>query len=250
MQRWFMVRAVPLRDQRGIIVHWFGTNMDIHEQRLAELNATRQAEKAQSESKYRSLANSSPQIVFAATANQGITFANTQWTGYSGQEQEQSLKLGFMEYVHPADRHKCCLPGIGTAYKNVGCSLDSYPSANTSDTEGIDEKACRKDRRRSKGKSVMMKSEKDGPTYSTELRLRDKHENYRWHLVRCVSVENNISDGQALWFGTCTDINDHKLLEQKLKEANEAAQKTMDSKTRFLANMSHEIRECNDLFAF
>ncbi|KAI5797599.1 hypothetical protein EDC01DRAFT_628988 [Geopyxis carbonaria] len=240
MQRWFMVRAVPLRDQRGIIVHWFGTNMDIHEQRLAELNATKQAEKAQSESKYRSLANSSPQIVFAATANQGITFANTQWAGYSGQEQEQSLKLGFMEYVHPADRHKCCLPGIGTAYKGIGGSSGSCSSVE-SESEGTDDKACRKDRRRSKAKSVM-KSEKDGPTYSTELRLRDKHGNYRWHLVRCVCVEQNISDGQAMWFGTCTDINDHKLLEQKLKEANEAAQKTMDSKTRFLANMSHEIR--------
>lgn len=34
---------------------------------------------------------------------------------------------------------------------------------------------------------------------------------------------------------TCTDINDHKELEQTLKE-------TMDAKSRFLSNMSHEIR--------
>src|SRR5207302_2964066 len=73
--RWFMIRAVPLRDSRGIIVHWFGTNMDIHDQRLAEVDAARQSEMAESESKYRSLANSSPQIVFAATSNDGITYA-------------------------------------------------------------------------------------------------------------------------------------------------------------------------------
>jgi nitrogen-specific signal transduction histidine kinase len=39
-----------------------------------------------------------------------------------------------------------------------------------------------------------------------------------------------------------TDINDHKLLEKKLKEAHDAAQKSTESKTRFLSNMSHEIR--------
>lgn len=39
-----------------------------------------------------------------------------------------------------------------------------------------------------------------------------------------------------------TDINDQKLLEKKLKEAHDAAQKSTESKTRFLSNMSHEIR--------
>lgn len=39
-----------------------------------------------------------------------------------------------------------------------------------------------------------------------------------------------------------TDINNHKLIEKKLKEAHDAAQKSTESKTRFLSNMSHEIR--------
>lgn len=51
-------------------------------------------------------------------------------------------------------------------------------------------------------------------------------------LCTCVSVTYPIS----------TDINDHKLLEQKLKEAHDAAQRSTESKTRFLSNMSHEIR--------
>jgi len=233
--RWFMVRAVPLRDQRGIIVHWFGTNMDIHDQRLAEVNAARQAEMAESEHKYRSLANSSPQIVFAATANDGITFANTQWLGYSGQTLEEALRLGFIEYVHPNDRHKCCLPGNGSPFSGFSDGDNaSFPEQGRRYSHewsgGVDE---------GKGKTEM---DDDKPTFSTELRLKDKHGNYRWHLVRCVSVDSNADNAEGLWFGTCTDINDHKLLEQKLKEANEAAQRTMDSKTRFLANMSHEIR--------
>jgi PAS domain S-box-containing protein len=245
--RWFMIRAVPLRDSRGIIVHWFGTNMDIHDQRIAEVDAARQAEMAESESKYRSLANSSPQIVFAATAVDGISYANTQWLGYSGQTLAQALRLGFMEHVHPNDRYKCALPGLAggggsvsprsvspggdiasPGFETSGFSPNSYGSSaydgGFKDPTGVD-------------------IEEEKPTFSTELRLRDKHGNYRWHLVRCVSVETNFGTGEGQWFGTCTDINDHKLLEQKLKEANEAAQKTMESKTRFLANMSHEIRE-------
>jgi hypothetical protein len=41
------------------------------------------------------------------------------------------------------------------------------------------------------------------------------------------------------FFLPSTDINDHKLLEHKLKEAHNAAQKSTESKTRFLSNMSH-----------
>lgn len=43
-------------------------------------------------------------------------------------------------------------------------------------------------------------------------------------------------------FISSTDINDHKLLEHKLKEAHNAAQKSTESKTRFLSNMSHGKR--------
>jgi signal transduction histidine kinase len=44
-------------------------------------------------------------------------------------------------------------------------------------------------------------------------------------------------------FISSTDINDHKLLEHKLKEAHNAAQKSTESKTRFLSNMSHGKRK-------
>lgn len=244
LYRWFMIRAVPLRDSRGIIVHWFGTNMDIHDQRIAEVDAARQAQMAESETKYRSLANSSPQIVFAATAVDGISYANTQWLRYSGQTLNQSLRLGFMEHVHPNDRYKCALPGLGGSPPISPRSTSPSPTAPGVGSFGFESSSTSFE---SSGFEAPEREtadiEEEKPTFSTELRLKDKHDNYRWHLVRCVSVETNFGTGDGQWFGTCTDINDHKLLEQKLKEANDAAQKTMESKTRFLANMSHEIRE-------
>ncbi|KAI6895523.1 hypothetical protein KC355_g20455 [Hortaea werneckii] len=101
--RWFYVRAAPLKDKRQKIVHWIGTMMDFHEQHLAELNAARQQETAASEAKYRALANSSPQIVFAVNKARGVTFCNSQWLHFSGQSEAQALGVGFMDHVHPDD---------------------------------------------------------------------------------------------------------------------------------------------------
>ncbi|KAH0537018.1 hypothetical protein FGG08_006153 [Glutinoglossum americanum] len=264
MYRWFYVRAAPLRDTRGLTVHWFGTNMDIHEQHLAEIDLARQKETAASEAKYRALANSSPQIVFAATEGEGITFVNTQWLTYSGQGFRDALSLGFIEHVHPDDLSKCKLPFLHELSAHpreqapMGTKRSQAPTPALSPTLSTTETEMSI----KKGKSILRRAGSDdsnnpipelskltntgiikvsrdsegNPTYSTEVRLRSKEGEYRWHLVRCIIVDSKtFGDGECLWFGTCTDINDHKLLEKKLKE-------TMDSKTRFLSNMSHEIR--------
>ena len=39
--RWFLGRAVPLRDEAGQVVRWFGTCTDIHDQKMAELSLQR-----------------------------------------------------------------------------------------------------------------------------------------------------------------------------------------------------------------
>ena len=46
--RWFLSRAVPIRDETGRIVRWFGTNTDVTEQRAAE-EALRDADRRKDE---------------------------------------------------------------------------------------------------------------------------------------------------------------------------------------------------------
>lgn len=196
--RWFMARAVPLRDSQGVTVHWFGTMMDVHDQKIAEGDASRQKETKASESKYRSLAEASPQIVFAASSRTGITYANTQWLKYSGKTLEETQGFAFFTQIHPEDRNKCFLPRNG-----------------------------------------QLKADEN---LISEIRLREHTGDYKWHLVKCICSERRPDHGEEMWLGTCTDINDHKLLEQRLQEAKELAFKNVESKTRFLSNMSHEIR--------
>ncbi|KAF1945675.1 autoinducer 2 sensor kinase/phosphatase-like protein luxQ [Clathrospora elynae] len=254
--RWFYVRVAPLKNKRQQIVHWIGTNMDFHEQHLAEQNSARQQETAASEAKYRALANSSPQIVFVVSDRRGLTFCNSQWISYSGQSETLALGSGFLEHVHPQDVVKCKLPEVNEdGVANVPTTLptehsrhNSSSSDESSETEKtvtspgavspdrMDMPQAKLSKLASTGILRIAKDADGRASYSTEVRLLNKDGDYRWHLVR-ILLEKSLADNsdEETWYGTATDINDHKLLEQTLKE-------TMDAKSKFLSNMSHEIR--------
>lgn len=259
--RWFYVRAAPLKDKRQKIVHWIGTMMDFHDQHNAEINSARQQETAASEAKYRALANSSPQVVFAVNKIKGVTFCNSQWVQYSGQKEAQALGVGFVDHVHPDDLAKCRLPtfddesnqptNVPTSvppelHRKQSASASSSGSSSGTERPGPVTEATpispqlpqRKLSELASTGILKIARDADGrPSYSTEVRLKSKDGQYRWHLVRILLAEPALQDSneEETWYGTCTDINDHKALERDLKE-------TMDDKSRFLSNMSHEIR--------
>ncbi|PKS12128.1 hypothetical protein jhhlp_001426 [Lomentospora prolificans] len=274
--RWFYARAVASRDKRGVIHHFLGSYMDIHDQRIAEVKAARQEQIAASEAKHKLLSNLIPQIIFTATENSGITSANEQWLSYTGQSFQDCLGLGFMDYVHPEDLAKCRIPSDPHQPRSPKkcpdrkpetphdpLSLNDNPAALLRHLSGhVDITPTDSLLNMHMNGNASHKRDEDSPqspisdlnelarkgvikvardsngrlSYTTEVRLRSKSGEYRWHLVRCVEIDNvDFGDGASSYFGSATDINDHKLLEAKLKEA-------MESKSRFLSNMSHEIR--------
>ena len=87
-----------------------------------------------------------------------------------------------------------------------------------------------------------------GTAYRAEGRMRRNDGVYRWHLHQAVSLKNE--RGQVMkWFGTATDIDDQKRLEQQRAEilrqeqnAREAAENANRIKDEFLAVLSHELR--------
>jgi len=215
--------------------------------------AARQQEITTSEAKYRALANSSPQVMFAVTRSKGIIFCNSQWVVYSGQTEEQALGVGFMDHVHPEDVSKCKLPLFAddtpAATPPPAARSSSQASSTNASENSIGTNAtvtefatisstCNRLGPEKKllelAAAGISKVSKD--TYSTEIRLRSISGEYRWHLVRVLLAQSqSSSDNEEVWYGTCSDINDHKELEKNLKE-------TMDAKTAFLANMSHGQR--------
>ncbi|KAK0634847.1 hypothetical protein B0T17DRAFT_502449 [Bombardia bombarda] len=245
--RWFYARAVASKDKRGVILQFLGSYMDIHDQHIAELRAARQEEIEASEAKHRLLANLIPQIIFTATENEGITFANEQWLSYTGQSFENSLgwALWIMSILMtlqsakflPIERRRHFLRASGKV-TNVGVQLVCrYPVNALSSGSSVGDIPNANLTELARKGIVKVSTDSNGRlSYTTEIRLRSKTGDYRWHLIRCVEIDNvDFGNGASSYFGSATDINDLKLLETKLKEA-------MESKSRFLSNMSHEIR--------
>jgi signal transduction histidine kinase len=82
---------------------------------------------------------------------------------------------------------------------------------------------------------VWRQSLQSGEPYQVEYRFLDRVTgNYRWHLGRALPVRDDAGRIER-WFGTCTDIDEQKRLEQGLREANTV-------KDQFLVMLAHELR--------
>ncbi len=76
--RWQLLRGTPARDAAGAVYRWIGTATDIHEQR--ELTQ----KLAQSETRFRQLADSIPQLAWMARPDGWIFWYNQRWHDYTG----------------------------------------------------------------------------------------------------------------------------------------------------------------------
>ncbi|ODN71892.1 hybrid sensor histidine kinase/response regulator [Methylobrevis pamukkalensis] len=95
--RWHLVRALPIRNEAGMITRWIGTNTDIHQQKLAEVQSSRDLER---------IWNISPVLKLVTTPTGRITAVNPAWTRALGWTVEETVGRNVRDFVDPESRDR------------------------------------------------------------------------------------------------------------------------------------------------
>ena len=74
----------------------------------------------------------------------------------------------------------------------------------------------------SQAKLAWETSVKTGQTFQAEYRLKRRDGHYRWFLGKAIALRNDHEE-LVKWFGTCTDIDDHKATQTILEATNDFA---------------------------
>ena len=94
---WFLVRALPIRNDHGEIVKWYGTCTDIDDVKRIEQSLR------ESEERFRTVANSAPVMLWMCDTNKQFTFFNKGWLQFTGRNMLQELGEAWQEGIHPDD---------------------------------------------------------------------------------------------------------------------------------------------------
>jgi PAS domain S-box-containing protein len=92
---------VPERDQQNQVIGWMASILDITEQRQTE------AKRAESEERFRNMANHAPVMLWMAGRDKLCDFFNQSWLEFTGRTMEQETGNGWAEGIHPDDVKRC-----------------------------------------------------------------------------------------------------------------------------------------------
>jgi formate hydrogenlyase transcriptional activator len=105
--RWFLHRAVPLRDESGQIVKWYGTAADIEDLKQAQVKLR------QDEEELRQITDAIPLAIFVLNPDGRNMYANRVVLEYTGLTLDDAVKTNFRErIVHPEDVERLRKPRL------------------------------------------------------------------------------------------------------------------------------------------
>jgi PAS domain S-box-containing protein len=102
--RWHTFRRVPLRDENGNVIRWYGVGSDIEDQKRAEDRLRRsEAHLAEAERKLKMTIDTIPTQVSSYQPDGTREFVNRAWQEYTGVSQQEAAGKSWAITVHPDD---------------------------------------------------------------------------------------------------------------------------------------------------
>jgi PAS domain S-box-containing protein len=202
------VQSTPVISRSGRLLGIFSTHyrtprrsgerelrvLDVLVRQTADLIERKRAEAAllESESRFRQLADSMPQIVWTSRPDGYLDYYNKRWYEFTGFDRDLFGDASWQPILHPDDVQRC--------------TGDWHNAVRT------------------------------GEPYRVECRFWDRHERrWRWFMGRALAVRD-AAGNVVKWFGTCTDIDDQKRVEDELRRVNQDLE-------QFAYSASHDLQE-------
>jgi PAS domain S-box-containing protein len=117
--RWFLIRAVPFRNQQGNIANWYGTSTDIEDLKRAE-------------GRIRLVINAIPMMAWTLRPDGVVDFVNQRWLDYTGLTLQQEMDDP-TAVVHPEDLPRVIEKWL--AHKAVGEAFEDEMRLRRADGE-------------------------------------------------------------------------------------------------------------------
>lgn len=96
---WNELRISPVRDEDGVLTHFVGIQIDVTDRVISRQKLE------ESESRYRTLANSAEDLITQRNLEGHVGFVSASVQRHLGWNPEEFAKKDFAEWIHPEDRH-------------------------------------------------------------------------------------------------------------------------------------------------
>lgn len=116
--RWFLTRVIPVADETGQVVRWFGAATDID-----ELKRSREA-LLESEARFRAMADAAPVLIWVSDVEKKFTWFNKSWLAFTGFTIEEQISRGWSEGIHPDDSERCIKTYAGSVDARESFALE------------------------------------------------------------------------------------------------------------------------------
>lgn len=185
--RWVLGKGRVLNDRAGRPATLIGVNVDVTDLRTAEESVRSEEVVRRSEAYFHQLADTMPQLVWAARPDGTVDYCNQRWYEIAPGTMLPMTHEGWADLLHPNDREGY----LGAWHQSIAT----------------------------------------GRSFEVECRLlAASRGEFRWQLARALPVRS--PGGEIMrWYGTLTDIHDHKRAEQVLRDDGFRLERMVEERT-------------------